>query len=164
MGTKRTRSCLNDKNVERLSSPPGFVSLTSFILKRVEKSEETNNSISLESASKQEPIKMSSMFDMTDIAELKRSLQCRPWVLFDQSNQSLEKSESEQFDMVINLLLLVLRRHEFGAFKYYATLWWQLKGDFVFCFFIFLFYEYIVSITIRRHEFGAFKYYATLWW
>jgi len=72
MGTKRIRSCLNDENVERLSAPPGFVSLTSFVLKRVEKSEETKNSMSLERASKQEPIKMSSMLNMTDIAELKR--------------------------------------------------------------------------------------------
>jgi hypothetical protein len=146
MGTKRTRSCLNDKNVERLSSPPGFVSLTSFILKRVEKSEETNNSISLESASKQEPIKMSSMFDMTDIAELKRSLQCRPWVLFDQSNQSLEKSESEQFDMVINLLLLVLRRHEFGAFKYYATLWCGNLKEILCSVFLFFYFMNTLSV------------------
>lgn len=123
MGTKRIRSCLNDENVGSLSAPPGFVSLTSFILKRMEKSEETNNSLSLESASKQESIKTSFMFNMPDTAELKRSLQCRPWVLFDQSNQNPEKSESEQFDMVINLLVLVLRRHEFGAFKYYASLW-----------------------------------------
>ncbi|XP_041009146.1 putative lysine-specific demethylase JMJ16 isoform X4 [Juglans microcarpa x Juglans regia] len=99
MGTKRRRSCISDENVESLSVPPGFVSLTSFLLKRVEKSEEINNSMSFVSASKQEPIKMDTLSDMTDIADLKTSLKRRPWILFDQSNHSPEELESGQFDM-----------------------------------------------------------------
>ncbi|KAG7984750.1 hypothetical protein I3843_04G177000 [Carya illinoinensis] len=100
MGTKCRRSCISDENVENLSVPPGFVSLTSFILKRVEKSEEINNSMSFVSASKKEPIKMDTMSAMTDITDLKTSLKRRPWILFDQSNHSPDELEAGQLDMV----------------------------------------------------------------
>ncbi|PQM36271.1 putative lysine-specific demethylase JMJ16 isoform X1 [Prunus yedoensis var. nudiflora] len=62
------------------SVPPGFASRTSFVLKRMEKVEETNGV----NASKQEPIQMDSTSDLTDMDKLKRSLQHRPWILFDQ--------------------------------------------------------------------------------
>lgn len=122
MGTEHKKPCLNDENVESPSVPPGFVSLTSFIVKRVEKSEESNNSQSFMSASKQEPIITDTMSDITDIAELKRSVKRRPWMLFNQSNHRLEESESEQFDMVIDPLP-VLEMLGFVSLKNYSTLW-----------------------------------------
>lgn len=77
------------------SVPPGFASRTSFVLKRMEKVEETNGV----NASKQEPIQMDSTADLTDMDKLKRSLQHRPWILFDQNDYNSEEPESEQFDM-----------------------------------------------------------------
>uniref|UniRef100_A0A2N9IPJ9 JmjN domain-containing protein n=1 Tax=Fagus sylvatica TaxID=28930 RepID=A0A2N9IPJ9_FAGSY len=105
-GTEYIRSSPNKENLESLSAPPGFVSLTSFVLKRAEKSDETNNTISVLGASKQESIKTDTMFDMTDDADLNRTLKCRPWIL-DKSNYIPEESESGKFDMVIDLLLLL---------------------------------------------------------
>lgn len=83
------------------SVPPGFASRTSFVLKRMEKVEETNGV----NVSKQEPIQMDSTSDLTDMDKLKRSLQHRPWILFDQSDYNSEEPESEQFDMVYSSLL-----------------------------------------------------------
>ncbi|KAG6724331.1 hypothetical protein I3842_03G255000 [Carya illinoinensis] len=97
--SRHKRSCCNDENVESFPVPPGFVSLTSFTLRRVERSEETNNSMSFESASTLEPIKTDNMSDVTDIAELKRSCKRRPWIPFDKSSHSPEESESGLFDM-----------------------------------------------------------------
>ncbi|KAM4077386.1 hypothetical protein ACJW30_12G134600 [Castanea mollissima] len=99
MGPEYIRSSLNNEKVEGLSAPPGFVSRTSFVLKRVEKSDETNNTISSLGAPKQEPIKTDTMFDKTDIAELSGTLKRKPWILFDESNYSPKEFESGQRDM-----------------------------------------------------------------
>ncbi|KAM4070044.1 hypothetical protein ACB094_12G135500 [Castanea mollissima] len=99
MGPEYIRSSLNNEKVEGLSAPPGFVSRTSFLLKRVEKSDETNNTISSLGAPKQEPIKTDTMFDKTDIAELSGTLKRKPWILFDESNYSPKEFESGQRDM-----------------------------------------------------------------
>ncbi|KAM3683295.1 hypothetical protein ACJW31_12G136500 [Castanea mollissima] len=99
MGPEYIRSSLNNEKVEGLSAPPGFVSRTSFVLKRVEKSDETNNTISSLGAPKQEPIKTDTMFDKTDIAELSGMLKRKPWILFDESNYSPKEFESGQRDM-----------------------------------------------------------------
>ncbi|KAJ7977229.1 Lysine-specific demethylase [Quillaja saponaria] len=103
MGKEDRRNCSNnEKKVANFSVPPGFISLTSFMLKRIEKGEENNNSTACLSASK-EPVQMDTESDMSDVAAFKRSLRCRPWIVFNQSNHDSEESDNEQLDMDIPL-------------------------------------------------------------
>jgi hypothetical protein len=146
-GTEYIRSSPNKENLESLSAPPGFVSLTSFVLKRAEKSDETNNTISVLGASKQESIKTDTMFDMTDDADLNRTLKCRPWIL-DKSNYIPEESESGKFDMVIDLLLLLKMHRCFDILCYFIV----VKLNEILYSVSSVYYEYLVCITISIGE------------
>ncbi|KAM1591771.1 hypothetical protein FF1_035670 [Malus domestica] len=77
------------------SVPPGFVSRTSFMLKREKTAEETNSSNALVDASNEEPVQLDTTSDLTDMDKLKRR---RPWILFDQSDLNTEESDSEHFN------------------------------------------------------------------
>lgn len=79
-----------------ISAPPGFVSLTSFTLKR-KKSEEAGNLAGTEP----EPIKAS--FQIADVEKLQKSVKQRPWILNDQLT-NLEKPERKHLNTVIYLL------------------------------------------------------------
>ncbi|KAK0580538.1 hypothetical protein LWI29_003063 [Acer saccharum] len=99
MGTKRIRTDPADGDFDKLSVPPGFASLTSFYLKKLENTEESCNTTAFASASKEEPIPTETTLDMdhmVDVATLKRSLGKRPWILNEKSNHHQEESDSEQ--------------------------------------------------------------------
>ena len=72
------------------SVPPGFGSLTSLLLKKVEKSDE----------SECDPISMESILKLNDTDAFKAILKKRPWILFDQSDHDLEKSHTQHFPQV----------------------------------------------------------------
>ncbi|KVI03851.1 JmjC domain-containing protein [Cynara cardunculus var. scolymus] len=78
---KRTKRIDTDEQ----SNPPAFVSLTSFLLKRVEGNEERGST----------QVKPSSQ--AFDIEKLQKSLKRRPWILHDQINRS-EKLDREHLD------------------------------------------------------------------
>ncbi|KAA8550742.1 hypothetical protein F0562_002426 [Nyssa sinensis] len=103
MGTERVRTCVKDDKVDKLSVPPGFVSLSSFMLKRLETSEETCSSMAFGSEFEPEPAQMDTACNVFDIANLKRSLRRRPWILYNQFNHNAEESDSEKLDMNIPL-------------------------------------------------------------
>uniref|UniRef100_A0A5B7C980 Putative lysine-specific demethylase JMJ16 isoform X3 n=1 Tax=Davidia involucrata TaxID=16924 RepID=A0A5B7C980_DAVIN len=104
MGTERIRTCVKDDKVDKLSVPPGFVSLTSFMLKRIETSEETCSSMVFGSEFEPESAQMDTACNIVDIANLKRSFRRRPWILHNQFNHNPDESDSEKLDMVIYLL------------------------------------------------------------
>ena len=87
--------------LDDLSVPPGFTSLTSFLLKRIEDSEETCNSMGFRSAFQPDPTNMDASCSSIDIAEFKRSLRHRPWILYDQCDHNEEKSDPKQIDAVV---------------------------------------------------------------
>ncbi|XP_048232794.1 putative lysine-specific demethylase JMJ16 isoform X2 [Ricinus communis] len=95
MGTKRTRTAPQTENVDQLSVPPGFVSLTSFRLRKVENSDQTCNSMGSASATKGDQIQMDAALNEIEVASLKRSIQHRPWMLDYQKMQNQEESDSE---------------------------------------------------------------------
>lgn len=103
MGIKRTRSCPEYESAGKLSAPPGFASLTSFKLRKVESEEPT--SMAFASASNGNPIEMDSASNAIDVASLKRSFCYRPWILDNQKNHNhnQEKSDTEQVVMGISL-------------------------------------------------------------
>ncbi|KAF7818433.1 putative lysine-specific demethylase JMJ16 isoform X1 [Senna tora] len=88
MESKNRRNYARTENVGNLSAPPGFKSLTSFMLKRVQKAEEVDKS-------EHEPMCTETISEMNDIAECKSILKHhRPWILFNQSNRDPEKSDT----------------------------------------------------------------------
>lgn len=99
MRRKRSRSDLRNESAEKLSVPPGFASLTSFRLKKVETSVQNGNSSPSTSVSKGKTIQMDDTTDMIDVATLKRFFQHRPSILHGQKNQNLVESNFEQVDM-----------------------------------------------------------------
>ncbi|CAK7346382.1 unnamed protein product [Dovyalis caffra] len=99
MGTERTRTDFRNENEDKHSVPPGFPSLTSFRLKKVENSEQNCNSAPSMSASKGKTIRMDATTDTIDVATLKRSCQHRPSMLHDQKNHNKVESDYEQVDM-----------------------------------------------------------------
>ncbi|KAJ9176453.1 hypothetical protein P3X46_011762 [Hevea brasiliensis] len=96
MGIKRTRIGLQNENGDKLPVPPGFASLTSFKLRKVESSEPTTNSMASASASKGNAIQMDNAID---VKSLRRSFCCRPWILDNQNNHKQEESDPEQVVM-----------------------------------------------------------------
>lgn len=96
MGTKHVRANLGNEDLDKLSAPPGFVSHTSFLLKKVENSEESCNLVAFASASAQEPVCANIPSDTVDAGTLKRSLRNRPWILYEQSDDNQKESTFEQ--------------------------------------------------------------------
>ncbi|XP_058101595.1 putative lysine-specific demethylase JMJ16 [Magnolia sinica] len=79
--------------------PPGFISLTSFTLKRVNDDVTMSNRMASAGASDSRQAQMDSELHISDDAKLTRSLRRRPWInygVFD--NSSEEESDSEQLD------------------------------------------------------------------
>ncbi|XP_057480253.1 putative lysine-specific demethylase JMJ16 isoform X3 [Actinidia eriantha] len=97
MGTERIRTRITNGKGDKLSVPPGFVSLTSFSLKRVGNSKEACRSLASGSGLEPEPVQMDISID--DSAKLKRSFKRRPWILYDQYTHNPEESYSEQLDV-----------------------------------------------------------------
>lgn len=79
-----------------LSVPPGYVSLTSFILKRGEKVKKIDGAATFPTPSEQEPTKA----DMNDVDAYNQINRHRPWILLDQSNHKPEESHTEHLTKV----------------------------------------------------------------
>lgn len=90
MQTKQIGSRVENGKFRKLSVPPGFVSLTSFSLRRVENNED---------ASEPEPAQMDLTREL-DVEFVKKSVRHRPWILYDESNVRTRESESVQLDKV----------------------------------------------------------------
>ncbi|XP_043691747.1 lysine-specific demethylase JMJ703-like isoform X2 [Telopea speciosissima] len=96
MGTECIRAQIREENVES-SVPPGFVSLTSFTLKRVEDSEIMMSYLESSIASEPQPAKLDTKGDVSDDLKIPRTLRRRPWINYSQfENSSEEESDSEQ--------------------------------------------------------------------
>ncbi|CAK9177283.1 unnamed protein product [Ilex paraguariensis] len=104
MGTERTRTSSKKDNVDKLSVPPGFVSLTSIILRRVENGDGTCSSMAFGTELEPASAQIDTASNVIDIAKLKRSLKRRPWILHNQLDYNPEESGSEEIDMVFYLL------------------------------------------------------------
>lgn len=90
MESKNRRKSVKSKSKEIPSAPPGFRSLTSFMLKKVAKTDK----------SECDPICMESILKLNDAAAYRAILKHRPWILFDHSNCDPEKSNTEDFPQV----------------------------------------------------------------
>lgn len=106
MGTERIRTSVKNGKRDKLSVPPGFVSLTSFTLSRVENSEEICSSMSMGSESEPEQVQADVFCSITDSTMLKRALSGRPWIRYDHSGHNPEEHECEQLDTVIFLIFI----------------------------------------------------------
>ncbi|KAK4363630.1 hypothetical protein RND71_018871 [Anisodus tanguticus] len=82
MGAKRTRSLGESDEGRSFSIPPGFESLTSFTLKKVENSQEG-------------PSQVASTSTIISTGKLKSSVRDRPWILDDHVDHMEEDPESE---------------------------------------------------------------------
>lgn len=93
--------CTAFEKMENLSVPPGFASLTSFILKRSGNDKKIDKSTTFPIASEQEPICMETKPEMNDITAYKQALIHRPWIILDQSNHHKpEESQTEHLPRV----------------------------------------------------------------
>ncbi|KAJ4955385.1 hypothetical protein NE237_012168 [Protea cynaroides] len=82
-----------------LPVPPGFVSLTSFTLKRVEDSEVMMSGLESSVACERQPAPLDTKGDVSDDSKIPRTLRRRPWINYSKfENSSEEESDSEQFD------------------------------------------------------------------
>ncbi|XP_043719015.1 lysine-specific demethylase JMJ18-like isoform X2 [Telopea speciosissima] len=96
MGTKCVSDKIREGKVE-LPVPPGFVSLTSFTLKRVEDSEVTMSCLASSVVSDPQLARMDTKGDITDDLKITRTLRHRPWINYSQFNDSSEEeSDFEQ--------------------------------------------------------------------
>ncbi|XVF21568.1 hypothetical protein REPUB_Repub12eG0100700 [Reevesia pubescens] len=87
MGAEHWKTCIDNDSPARLSAPPGFTSLSSFFLKKVQHREENLGFKDLKGASAQEKLQLETKFDVNDVKKLKESVGNRPWMLYDKSDQ-----------------------------------------------------------------------------
>ncbi|XP_042517534.1 putative lysine-specific demethylase JMJ16 [Macadamia integrifolia] len=95
MGTECVSAKIREESIE-LSVPPGFSSLTSFTLKRVEDSEVMMSCVASSIASEPQLAQMDTKSDITDDLKITRTLRHRPWIKYNQFDDSSEESDSEQ--------------------------------------------------------------------
>lgn len=102
MGTELVRPCVKEENLEIPSIPPGFESLTSFTLKRVEDNESKASCSISASASELQTAKMEMELEYGEDAKMKRSLRHRPWINYGRyDNSSGDESDNEQVDQFL---------------------------------------------------------------
>ncbi|OVA18831.1 JmjC domain [Macleaya cordata] len=81
------------------SAPPGFVSLTSFTLRKMDDCEVLMSGMASVGANESQPILMDSECDFGEGARLKRSLRHRPWINYGKFDDSSdEESEPKRFN------------------------------------------------------------------
>ena len=106
MGTELITACVKEEN---LDVPPGFESLTSFTLKRAEDNEIATPCLPSTSGSESQSIKMETEFDISDAANISRSLRRRPWINYGQFyNNSDEESDTDHLHQV-SIFFVLLR-------------------------------------------------------
>lgn len=90
--------------MEPLSAPPGFVSLTSFFLKKDDKVEKT---------SKSDPIPAKTKPEMDDNTSYNQINAHRPWIVLDQNRCKSEESCAEHLPrvklVIFQFFLLMIR-------------------------------------------------------
>lgn len=107
MGTEGIRTHVKNGKANKLSVPPGFVSLTSFTLSRVENSEELCSSTALGTESEPEQVQVDISCSRTDSSMLGQALRGRPWILYDQPTHNPEEHESEQQQQLEAVIFLM---------------------------------------------------------
>lgn len=95
MGAKRIRLQGECDDRKRFSVPPGFESLTSFTLQKVENNEEACNSVAVGNESEQGPVQVASTATIISTGKLKSSVRRRPWILDDHVDHMEENFECE---------------------------------------------------------------------
>lgn len=99
MGTNGVWKRSKNENLEKLTVPPGLMSHTSFLFKKVENCEEScNTSTHLDQTN--------TLSGTVDDATLKRSCRNRPWILYEQDNLKRVESKSRHPVKVRYLFLL----------------------------------------------------------
>ncbi|KAK3028153.1 hypothetical protein RJ639_039014 [Escallonia herrerae] len=93
MGTRSREMFVESDNVDKLAVLPGFVSLTSFTLKRVKNNEEACTSMAFGWS------KFGSESAYIDTEKLKYASKKKPWINYNQLNHKSEESETEELDM-----------------------------------------------------------------
>ncbi|XP_052211675.1 putative lysine-specific demethylase JMJ16 isoform X2 [Diospyros lotus] len=94
MGTSTPRTCTQTGR-EKLSVPPGFVSLSSFTLK-LQNSE--GGCSSMGSDVELEPVQMDDTCSVNGVAKPKRFTRHRPWILYDHYTENPEESNPAKLD------------------------------------------------------------------
>ncbi|XVE77932.1 hypothetical protein DITRI_Ditri13aG0103900 [Diplodiscus trichospermus] len=87
MGAERLKTCIDNESSARLPVPPGFASLSSFFLKKVEHCEETLGFKASNGASRSEKLQVETESDVIDAKKIEESVVNRPWILYDKSDQ-----------------------------------------------------------------------------
>ncbi|KAH0750659.1 hypothetical protein KY290_029891 [Solanum tuberosum] len=91
---KRTRF-QGECDDRKFSIPPGFESLTSCTLQKVENNEEACNSVAVGNESEQGPIQVASTSTIISTGKLKSSVRRRPWIFDDHVDHMEEDFECE---------------------------------------------------------------------
>ncbi|KAK6259948.1 hypothetical protein SCA6_014422 [Theobroma cacao] len=98
MGAEQWKTHIENENPARLSPPPGFASLSSFFLKKVENREEKWGFTASKGASTLEQLQEEAKPDMIDVERLKESVGNRTWILFDKSDQIAKECQPVEPD------------------------------------------------------------------
>ncbi|XP_057477100.1 putative lysine-specific demethylase JMJ16 [Actinidia eriantha] len=97
MGTELVRHCVKEENMDIPPVPPGFESLTSFSLKRVEDKEIVSTCSASTTTSESQTVQMESGFESCDDAKITRARRRRPWINYSRLDDSSgDESNSEQ--------------------------------------------------------------------
>ncbi|XP_022758417.1 putative lysine-specific demethylase JMJ16 isoform X2 [Durio zibethinus] len=96
MGAEHWKTRIENESPARLSAPPGFASLSSFFLKKVEHREENLGFKDSKDASTQGKLQVEAKSDVIDVEKLKESVGNRPWILYDKSDQIAREYHSMQ--------------------------------------------------------------------
>lgn len=116
MGTKRAGLQGESDDRRKFSVPPGFESLASFTLQRVENNEEACNSVAVGNESEQGPIQVASTSTIISIGKLKSSVRRRPWILDDHVDHMEEDSECEADK--VSKIFIIFSHKSFFLFPY----------------------------------------------
>ena len=148
------RACIKDENDEFPSVPPGFESITSFTLMRLQDSEKQDreNTVSCSAstnASESNSVQMETEVDFSDTAKAKRCLRRRRSVNYGRYDDSSgDDSDAERLDQV-NFLLFITNN-----FMFLAALIFFLSCS-VFSVRVLYLYITYMSLTIAEFFFKA---------
>lgn len=101
MGTEHCKTSIENESSARTSAPPGFASLSSFLLKKVEHCEENLGFKASNGASTLQKLQGEAKSDRIDMEKLKESVGNRPWILYGKSHQIPKENPATKPDKVI---------------------------------------------------------------
>ncbi|WCJ38308.1 Lysine-specific demethylase JMJ703 [Euphorbia peplus] len=97
MGVKRTRTVRENAGGDQLPAPPGFASLTSFRLAKVDNNESICGSMAAANPSRGDSVQVDSTCGETVAASVQRSFWQRPWIL---DNEHIHEQEEQDFEKI----------------------------------------------------------------